>query len=279
MIFFLFSLSLLDSWWCFQVSSFSSLILSFLLPLCLESSVITSLNRLPIRSTVVWWGLRRSWLFIKGNKSVWNGEVKCVSCVFFQTHAPADLYLMTKNPEDSPNTPDVLEMEFTNGLCLQQVSVVLSVRCLKIIMIIFWGFQNVMPKVKYTLWKLSADNINIIQCKFNLYFLCMGAWISKLQISMIKKLFKLWNLHWKMSWLYPGLVSEMCNSSILMGCNIVLYCHVPAHTHCKTHFRYFSESAHVPSCYLTLMDIAAGLQLSRWPGCSLSPFLTTQTYP
>ncbi|XP_068430388.1 argininosuccinate synthase [Clinocottus analis] len=31
-------------------------------------------------------------------------------------HAPADLYLMTKNPEDSPNTPDVLEIEFENGV-------------------------------------------------------------------------------------------------------------------------------------------------------------------
>lgn len=40
-----------------------------------------------------------------------------VLCVF-QNHAPADLYLMTKNPEDSPNTPDVLEIEFKNGLCL-----------------------------------------------------------------------------------------------------------------------------------------------------------------
>uniref|UniRef100_A0A8C5FP47 Argininosuccinate synthase n=1 Tax=Gadus morhua TaxID=8049 RepID=A0A8C5FP47_GADMO len=29
-----------------------------------------------------------------------------------KTHAPVDLYLMTKNPEDSPNTPDVLEIEF-----------------------------------------------------------------------------------------------------------------------------------------------------------------------
>lgn len=35
-------------------------------------------------------------------------------CVF-QQHAPADLYMMTKNPEDSPNTPDVLEIEFKNG--------------------------------------------------------------------------------------------------------------------------------------------------------------------
>ncbi|KAM9307447.1 argininosuccinate synthase isoform 1-T2 [Pholidichthys leucotaenia] len=33
-----------------------------------------------------------------------------------KTHAPADLYLMTKNPEDSPNVPDVLEIEFKNGI-------------------------------------------------------------------------------------------------------------------------------------------------------------------
>uniref|UniRef100_A0A4W4GIC9 Argininosuccinate synthase n=1 Tax=Electrophorus electricus TaxID=8005 RepID=A0A4W4GIC9_ELEEL len=31
------------------------------------------------------------------------------------SHAPSDLYLMTKNPEQSPNTPDMLEMEFKSG--------------------------------------------------------------------------------------------------------------------------------------------------------------------
>lgn len=36
-------------------------------------------------------------------------------CVF-QSRAPADLYLMTKNPEDSPNVQDVLEIEFKKGL-------------------------------------------------------------------------------------------------------------------------------------------------------------------
>ncbi|KAJ8346791.1 hypothetical protein SKAU_G00281920 [Synaphobranchus kaupii] len=33
-----------------------------------------------------------------------------------KTHAPSDLYLMTKNPEDAPNTPDVLEIEFSKGV-------------------------------------------------------------------------------------------------------------------------------------------------------------------
>lgn len=49
--------------------------------------------------------------------------VKCVKwrewvCAFvcFQSRAPADLYLMTKNPEDSPNVQDVLEIEFKKGL-------------------------------------------------------------------------------------------------------------------------------------------------------------------
>uniref|UniRef100_A0A8C6PJG5 Argininosuccinate synthase n=1 Tax=Nothobranchius furzeri TaxID=105023 RepID=A0A8C6PJG5_NOTFU len=32
-----------------------------------------------------------------------------------KSHAPADLYLMTKNPEDAPNVPDVLEIEFRKG--------------------------------------------------------------------------------------------------------------------------------------------------------------------
>ncbi|XP_061118047.1 argininosuccinate synthase [Conger conger] len=34
-----------------------------------------------------------------------------------KTHRPSDLYLMTKNPEDSPNTPDVLEIEFLKVQC------------------------------------------------------------------------------------------------------------------------------------------------------------------
>ncbi|KAK7896010.1 hypothetical protein WMY93_021335, partial [Mugilogobius chulae] len=33
-----------------------------------------------------------------------------------KSHAPADLYLMTKNPQDSPDTPDLLEIEFKNGV-------------------------------------------------------------------------------------------------------------------------------------------------------------------
>lgn len=33
-----------------------------------------------------------------------------------KSHAPVDLYLMTKNPQDAPNTPDVLEIEFKNGV-------------------------------------------------------------------------------------------------------------------------------------------------------------------
>uniref|UniRef100_A0A4W4GF24 Argininosuccinate synthase n=1 Tax=Electrophorus electricus TaxID=8005 RepID=A0A4W4GF24_ELEEL len=34
---------------------------------------------------------------------------------YAESHAPSDLYLMTKNPEQSPNTPDMLEMEFKSG--------------------------------------------------------------------------------------------------------------------------------------------------------------------
>ncbi|KAI1905043.1 hypothetical protein AGOR_G00011880 [Albula goreensis] len=33
-----------------------------------------------------------------------------------KSHAPSDLYLMTKNPEDSPGTPDILEIEFRKGV-------------------------------------------------------------------------------------------------------------------------------------------------------------------
>uniref|UniRef100_A0A8C1SJW0 Argininosuccinate synthase n=1 Tax=Cyprinus carpio TaxID=7962 RepID=A0A8C1SJW0_CYPCA len=33
-----------------------------------------------------------------------------------KNHAPPDLYQMTKNPEDSPNEPDLLEIHFTRGV-------------------------------------------------------------------------------------------------------------------------------------------------------------------
>uniref|UniRef100_A0A8C7TY31 Argininosuccinate synthase n=1 Tax=Oncorhynchus mykiss TaxID=8022 RepID=A0A8C7TY31_ONCMY len=33
-----------------------------------------------------------------------------------KSHAPAGLYLMTKSPEDAPNSPDVLEIEFKKGV-------------------------------------------------------------------------------------------------------------------------------------------------------------------
>ncbi|KAM4528241.1 argininosuccinate synthase-like [Odontesthes bonariensis] len=39
-----------------------------------------------------------------------------------KSHAPADLYLMTKDPQDSPNAPDVLEMEFKNGVPVKVIN-------------------------------------------------------------------------------------------------------------------------------------------------------------
>uniref|UniRef100_A0A674NXR9 Argininosuccinate synthase n=1 Tax=Takifugu rubripes TaxID=31033 RepID=A0A674NXR9_TAKRU len=42
---------------------------------------------------------------------------------YAQQHAPADLYMMTKNPEDSPNSADVLEIEFKNGVPIKVVDV------------------------------------------------------------------------------------------------------------------------------------------------------------
>uniref|UniRef100_A0A7N5ZPM0 Argininosuccinate synthase n=1 Tax=Anabas testudineus TaxID=64144 RepID=A0A7N5ZPM0_ANATE len=38
-------------------------------------------------------------------------------------HAPADLYLMTKNPEDAPSAPDVLEIEFKIGVPVKVTNV------------------------------------------------------------------------------------------------------------------------------------------------------------
>ncbi|XP_037121628.1 argininosuccinate synthase [Syngnathus acus] len=40
-----------------------------------------------------------------------------------KNHAPTDLYQMTKNPEDSPSSPDVLELQFKNGVPVKVVSV------------------------------------------------------------------------------------------------------------------------------------------------------------
>lgn len=40
-----------------------------------------------------------------------------------KSHAPADIYLMTKNPEDSPNVPDLLEIEFRNGVPVKVINV------------------------------------------------------------------------------------------------------------------------------------------------------------
>uniref|UniRef100_A0AAQ5ZLE5 Argininosuccinate synthase n=1 Tax=Amphiprion ocellaris TaxID=80972 RepID=A0AAQ5ZLE5_AMPOC len=48
---------------------------------------------------------------------------ECVILCVLQSHAPADLYLMTKNPEDSPNEPDVLEIEFKNGVPVRVTNV------------------------------------------------------------------------------------------------------------------------------------------------------------
>ncbi|KAK0140777.1 Argininosuccinate synthase [Merluccius polli] len=40
-----------------------------------------------------------------------------------KTHAPADLYMMTKDPQASPNIPDVLEIEFLKGVPIKVTNV------------------------------------------------------------------------------------------------------------------------------------------------------------
>uniref|UniRef100_A0A8D3CUH7 Argininosuccinate synthase n=1 Tax=Scophthalmus maximus TaxID=52904 RepID=A0A8D3CUH7_SCOMX len=42
---------------------------------------------------------------------------------YAENPAPHDLYLMTKNPQDSPNTPDVLEIQFRNGVPVKVTNV------------------------------------------------------------------------------------------------------------------------------------------------------------
>uniref|UniRef100_A0AAY4BG92 Argininosuccinate synthase n=1 Tax=Denticeps clupeoides TaxID=299321 RepID=A0AAY4BG92_9TELE len=45
-----------------------------------------------------------------------NPDYKHFNRSINSNHAPSDLYLMTKNPDDSPNHPDVLEIEFNRGV-------------------------------------------------------------------------------------------------------------------------------------------------------------------
>lgn len=40
-----------------------------------------------------------------------------------KSRAPTDLYLMTKNPQDSPDSPDVLEIEFRNGVPIKVTNI------------------------------------------------------------------------------------------------------------------------------------------------------------
>uniref|UniRef100_A0A8C5FZQ1 Argininosuccinate synthase n=1 Tax=Gouania willdenowi TaxID=441366 RepID=A0A8C5FZQ1_GOUWI len=42
---------------------------------------------------------------------------------YAQCSAPTDLYLMTKNPDEAPNVPDVLEIEFKNGVPIKVTNV------------------------------------------------------------------------------------------------------------------------------------------------------------
>lgn len=77
---FLFFLSSHISWGIFKFLVFHASSSLFFSPPCLQLSVITSHNSLHIRSAVLWWGLRRSRLFIKGNQVF---EIEKVSvCVF-----------------------------------------------------------------------------------------------------------------------------------------------------------------------------------------------------
>ncbi|KAM9820654.1 argininosuccinate synthase [Neosynchiropus ocellatus] len=39
-----------------------------------------------------------------------------------RSHAPVDLYLMTRDPKDAPSTPEVLEIEFKNGVPIKVVN-------------------------------------------------------------------------------------------------------------------------------------------------------------
>lgn len=103
---------------------FSRIILSFLLAgrvwSCLSSSrTIRSLSASLFLFHEVSEGRGYSSPRIKWAK--WREWPWMFSCLFFspQSHAPADLYLMTKNPQDAPSAPDVLEIEFKNGAWMQ----------------------------------------------------------------------------------------------------------------------------------------------------------------
>lgn len=79
--FFLFFLSSLNSWWLFQLPP-SPLFFS---PPCLEWSVITTHNSLHIGCAAPWWGLRKSWSFIKLNKVCEMEKVSVCVCFPFRT--------------------------------------------------------------------------------------------------------------------------------------------------------------------------------------------------
>lgn len=106
------------SWWLFQASPLFTHhpLLSTRRPsLELSSSrTIRSLSASLFLFYEVSKGRGYSSLRIKWEK--WKEWLSMFSCLSPpQSHAPVDLYLMTKNPQDAPNTPDVLEIEFKNG--------------------------------------------------------------------------------------------------------------------------------------------------------------------
>uniref|UniRef100_A0A3Q2G000 Argininosuccinate synthase n=1 Tax=Cyprinodon variegatus TaxID=28743 RepID=A0A3Q2G000_CYPVA len=73
-----------------------------------------------------------------------------------KSHAPADLYLMTKNPEDSPNIPDVLEIEFKNGLYC----------CCCLLASDRLNFQIICLFLKISLGKHGVGRIDIVENRF-----------------------------------------------------------------------------------------------------------------
>uniref|UniRef100_A0A8D3CY88 Argininosuccinate synthase n=1 Tax=Scophthalmus maximus TaxID=52904 RepID=A0A8D3CY88_SCOMX len=70
------------------------------------------------------WSMDANLMHIRWEGIVWHTFFSSCMCVFsFQNPAPHDLYLMTKNPQDSPNTPDVLEIQFRNGVPVKVTNV------------------------------------------------------------------------------------------------------------------------------------------------------------
>lgn len=106
----------------------------------------------------------------------WSEWLWMFSCLFFppQSHAPVDLYLMTKNPQDAPSTPDVLEIEFKNGAVMEpwtyRTCWLLAYNFSKVAVLLFHAVFLIVPlqnksyhSISTLIWN-TAEAANLVVC-------------------------------------------------------------------------------------------------------------------